>query len=134
MRDTGVRYEKYGKDADIEHILSKQEEEGYRFDITEVGGRTPKNDRIKRLIPYFEQGRVLMPKTIIRTDYQKVARDLINDFVEEEFVAFPVPVHDDMLDAMARLLEPDLPIIWPEDAVANIREPGYHARNMAFGG
>lgn len=134
MRDSGVRYEKYGKDADIEHILSKQEEEGYRFNITEVGGRTPKNDRIKRLMPYFEQGRIFMPKTLIRTDYQKIPRDLIYDFIEEEFVAFPVPVHDDMLDSMSRLLEPDWPVIWPEDVASTIKEPGFHARNHAFGG
>jgi predicted phage terminase large subunit-like protein len=131
MREHGVRYEKYGMQADIEHIQTKQAEEGYRFDITEVGGQTPKNDRIKRLIPYFEQGRVFMPRAMLRTDYQKVTRDLIQDFIEEEFVAFPVPVHDDMLDAMARMLEPDLPLVWPEDVVATIREPGYNAYHMA---
>lgn len=130
MREAGVRYEKYGMQADIEHIHTKQADEGYRFDITEVGGQTPKNDRIKRLIPYFEQGRVFFPRTMLRTDYQKVTRDLVQDFIEEEFVAFPVPVHDDMLDAMARLLEPDLPLVWPEDVVATIREPGYSAMNM----
>ena len=131
MREAGVRYEKYGMQADIEHIESKQAEEGYRFVVTEVGGQTPKNDRIKRLMPYFEQGRVFFPRTMLRTDYQKVTRDLVQDFVEEEFVAFPVPVHDDMLDALARLLEPDLPLLWPEDDIGLLQaEPGHFAMGM----
>jgi predicted phage terminase large subunit-like protein len=113
LRD-GVRYEKYGKDADIEHIKSRMAEENYDFDVIEVGGSTPKNDRIKRLLPYFEQGRVLMPRTLHYTDYQKHTRDLIRDFIQEEYKAFPVPVHDDMLDALARLLEPSLSLTWPK--------------------
>ncbi len=114
IREHGVRYEKYGKDADIEHIESKMEDEGYRFPITEVGGRTSKNDRIKRLMPYFEQGRIFMPRSLWKTDYQRQTRDIVQDFIEEEFVAFPVSAHDDMLDAMARILEPDLPLVWPQ--------------------
>lgn len=114
MRDHGVRYERYGKDADIEHILSKQEDETYRFNITEVGGSTSKNDRIKRLLPYFEQKRIFMPRTMHRTDYQKVVYDLTQIFINEEYKAFPVPIHDDMLDALARILEPDYPPVWPD--------------------
>jgi predicted phage terminase large subunit-like protein len=56
VRTDGVRYEKYGLMADIEHIQSIQRATNYRFDITEVGGQIPKNERIKRLVPYFEQG------------------------------------------------------------------------------
>lgn len=42
MRESGVRYEKYGMQADIEHIKSVQEYETYRFEITEVAGQTLK--------------------------------------------------------------------------------------------
>lgn len=109
-----VRYEKYGMMADIEHIRTKQAAVTYRFDIVEVGGATPKNDRIRRLIPIFEQGKFYLPQSIHKTDYEGQTRELVSDFVEQEFVSFPVPLHDDMLDALARLMEPDLDLVWPK--------------------
>jgi len=111
----GVRYEKYGLQSDIEHIKDVQRRENYRFDITEVGGQTSKIDRIKRLIPYFEQRRVYLPGTMHYTAYDGRTSDLVRDFVEQEYKCFPVPVHDDMLDAMARLIEPDHPLVWPDE-------------------
>lgn len=108
------RYEKYGKDSDIEHILSEQKRQNYRFPITTVGGTTPKNDRIKRLIPYFEQGRIVLPRTLHYTAYDGKTYDLVHDFIEQEFMGFPVGTHDDMLDALARLLEPGLTLLWPK--------------------
>jgi predicted phage terminase large subunit-like protein len=113
IRNSGVRYEKYGMQADIEHIESRQSDEGYRFEVTPVGGITPKIDRIKRMLPYFEQGRVFFPRSMNRTDYQGKVYDLVQVFIEEEYEAFPVPLHDDMMDGMARLFEPDLPLVWP---------------------
>lgn len=109
-----TRYEKYGKDSDIEHILEEQKKQNYRFEIKVVGGQTAKNDRIKRLIPYFEQGRIVLPRTLYYTNYEGKTNDLVHDFIEQEFMGFPVGTHDDMLDALARLLEPDLPLLWPK--------------------
>jgi predicted phage terminase large subunit-like protein len=114
MRSDGVRYEKYGLMADIEHIQSIQRATNYRFDITEVGGQLPKNDRIKRLIPYFEQGRVYLPRTLYYTGADGKVSDLVQDFIEQEYKAFPVPIHDDMLDAFARIAEPDYPLVFPQ--------------------
>ena len=118
-RPMQVRYEKYGKDADISHIQEVQAKENYRFDVVEVGGSTPKPDRIKRLIPLFEQNRVYLPQSLHITDYQGVIRDMVHAFEEEEYMAFPVPLHDDMLDALARIAEPEdakrpeLSLVWP---------------------
>lgn len=109
-----TRYEKYGKDSDIEHILTEQKRQNYRFPITTVGGSTPKNDRIKRLIPYFEQGRIVLPRTLHYTAYDGKTYDLVHDFIEQELLGFPVGTHDDMLDALARLLEPGLTLLWPK--------------------
>lgn len=108
-----VRYEKYGMMTDIEHIKTVQDSLNYRFHITEVGGNTPKNDRIRRLIPYFEQNRMWFPSSLHRTMHDGVTRELINDFVEKELLAFPVGKHDDMLDSLARLVEPELSLTWP---------------------
>jgi phage terminase large subunit-like protein len=113
-RPRQVRYEKYGMMADIEHIKAKQEQDHYRFDITEVGGITSKPDRIRRLIPLFEQGRIYLPKSYSVTDWEGHVRDLVHDFIEEEFAAFPVGIHDDMLDCLARIAEPNIPLTWPQ--------------------
>lgn len=111
--DGHVRWEKYGMMADIEHITREQEHQNYRFRITDVSGQTGKEDRIKRLLPLFEQGKIYFPKSFHVTDWQKNVVDLVQSFIEEEYMAFPVGIHDDMLDALARIAEPDLPLIWP---------------------
>jgi phage terminase large subunit-like protein len=102
-RKTG--YERYGKDADIEHFKSEMERDEYRFSIEEVGGSMPKPDRIKRLIPYFEQGRIWLPTNLWKRDYEGKSYDLTALFVEDEFKAFPVCIHDDLLDALSRLFD-----------------------------
>lgn len=98
-----VYYEKYGKDSDIEHIKETQEQENYRFDIYAVGGTMAKNDRIRRLIPDFENGIIYLPKTLTYVNYQNQAQDLTRVFIDEEYIPFPVGEHDDMLDDLARI-------------------------------
>ena len=118
-----VRYEKYGAMADIEHLESRMEQETYRFKITEVGGITSKVDRIKRLLPIFEQGRFYLPKSLHVTDWQKQPVDLVHAFVEEEYMAFPHGIHDDLFDALARIAEPDLDLVWPLEQKPVAPEP-----------
>lgn len=110
----GVGYERYGMMADIEHIQDRQNRENYRFPIIELGGLMPKSDRIKRLIPLFEQGRIWLPNTIYKKDYEGQRRELVSTFVEDEYKAFPVGLHDDTLDAMARVVDPDMNLVWPQ--------------------
>jgi predicted phage terminase large subunit-like protein len=112
-RPLAVRYEVYGMQGDVEHIQHVQKTERYRFHIDIVSGQTPKNDRIRRLMPWYEQGRFYFPRNLIYRDYEGIARDMVGTFIEDEFSAFPVGIHDDMLDSQARLLEPDLPLTWP---------------------
>lgn len=118
-RPRQVRYEEYGLMADIQHIKDRQARENYRFDIIKMGGQTPKPDRIKRLVPLFEQGRIWLPQTMHYTNYEKKPRDLVHDFIEEEYAPFPVGLHDDMLDSLARIAEPmddkhpEYALVWP---------------------
>ncbi len=111
----GVRYEKYGLMGDVDHIRSIMEYENYRFDIIEVAGPQSKEDRIRRLIPYFEQRRIYFPRRLHYTGHDGKTNDLIKSFIEEEFRAFPVAVHDDMLDSLSRMCEPDEPLMWPKE-------------------
>jgi hypothetical protein len=99
--------------ADIEHMQDRQDREHYRFHITELGGPMPKPDRIRRLIPWFEQGRVYLPRTMLKSNYEGREQDLVKLFVEQEYRAFPVAAHDDMLDALARMFDDEMAITWP---------------------
>jgi hypothetical protein len=112
-RPTEVRYEEYGLQADIEHINDRMRRENYRFQIKKVGGRVSKTDRIKRLVPLFENGRIWLPESLNVTNREGRSEDLVNVFVEQELMAFPVGAHDDMLDALARIAEPELQLRWP---------------------
>jgi len=114
----GVGYEKYGKDSDIEHIQYVQAQKNYRFDVTPLGGRLKKEDRIKRLVPILEQARWYVPDNIFRVDYEGKRIDVIEKWMVEEYDLFPVALHDDGLDAMARILDEDMQTVWPRLIVA----------------
>jgi predicted phage terminase large subunit-like protein len=104
-RPIQVRYEQYGMQSDIAYIQKVMEEKKYRFDIIEVAGPSSKIDRIKRLVPLFENGNIMLPETHKVVDFEGKTQDLVKAFREEEYVAFPVPRHDDMLDALAKITE-----------------------------
>ncbi len=114
-RPRHVGYEEYGLQADIEHMNYVMGIENYRFDIKALGGPLAKEDRIKSLVPVFEAGRIWLPETgIVRQDYEGVSRNLIRVFTEEEYQPFPVLMHDDMLDCLARITDPDFGLVFPE--------------------
>ena len=120
-RPLKVGYERYGKDSDIQHIEYVQEQENYRFTIDELGGRTAKVDRIRKLIPLFEQGRVYLPHTCMRKNCEDKIEDLTKAFINDEYKAFPVLIHDDMLDCLARILDDDLNAVFPKPEQYDIR-------------
>lgn len=113
-RPVGVGYEKYGMQADIEHIKYVMEIENYRFNITELGGSMPKNDRIRRLVPICEQNRLWLPTSLMFVDTEGNARDYIREFYTDEYIPFPVAKHDDMLDCASRILDEGLDAKFPE--------------------
>ena len=98
-----VGYEQYGLQADIEFIRNEQERQQHRFRVVELGGAIKKEDRIRRLIPLFEMGRIWFPRQLVRNCADGVSRDLIQDFIEQEYLAFPVSAHDDAIDCLARM-------------------------------
>jgi len=115
-------YEQYGMQADIQHINEVMERENYRFTITELGGQMPKPDRIRRTIPLFEQGRIWLPQTCYKTNYEKKTEDLVSVFIEEEYKPFPVLRHDDMLDDLARIEDEVFKALlaWPDSGAMSI--------------
>jgi predicted phage terminase large subunit-like protein len=106
-KPAAVGYEQYGMQSDIEHIRLEQERQQYRFRIIELGGATKKEDRIRRLIPSYQQGRIWMPQSIKRQMADGNTRDVMDDF-RAEYSSFPVGSHDDALDCLARKEEPEM--------------------------
>lgn len=120
FRPAFVGYEKYGMQSDIEHFKDRMDRENYRFGINELGGQVAKNDRIRTLVPLFEAAQIYIPDFCVHQNYEGVQEDLTKIFVNEEYLAFPVPVHDDMLDCLARITDEAVPKVWPEPEVENI--------------
>lgn len=115
-----VLYEKYGMSSDIEAMNEAMQFFNHRFTITEVGGALSKEDRIRRLIPHFADGRIYLPREMIRADWNNKPIDVIEEFVEQEYLTFPVGVHDDLIDAISRLF--DTQLVWPNQAGFNYHE------------
>jgi predicted phage terminase large subunit-like protein len=131
-----VGIEQYGMMADIEYLKEIQAQENYRFDVHPLGGSMAKNDRIRRLIPWFEKGRIYLQPKLAKTNYEGRSVDLTMSFINDEFKPFPVAAHDDMLDALARFLDEDLPIAWPAELLADNDEEddyGDGGRNAVTG-
>lgn len=124
-----VGWEKYGKDADISHLKEMQARLNYRFEVTEVGGKLAKTDRINRLIPYLAEGRLYLPIDLWRTLHDNRTVDLVQTLIEEEMLPWPVPVHDDLLDAISRI--EDLTVPWPR--VAELASRDRYAKRAGKG-
>ena len=108
-KPTQVRYEQFGMQTDIDYLKIEMDRRSYRFQVKEVAGtRISKEDRIRRLIPYFRDRRVLFPHEHYYTNSAGDSKDLIKYFVDEELIRFPLARHDDMLDSLARIAEPGL--------------------------
>lgn len=112
-RPRRVGYERYGMQADIQHLRDKMRLENYRFEVVELAGQVKKLDRINRLLPIFSQYKFYLPRTHFRTNYEGVTQDLVDVFLQDEYKAYPVAVHDDMLDALSRICDAELGAAWP---------------------
>jgi len=112
-----VGYEKYGMQSDIQHFQSEMNRNNYRFTITPLGGQLKKNDRIKRLQPIFQTGRFYLPETLIRVDTKGQQHDLVAEFMRDEYRQFPYMTHDDMLDCMSRICDPDINAFNPDGPI-----------------
>lgn len=109
-----VGYERYGLMSDVEHIKYVQQQEGYRFRIIELGGSQPKNDRIRRLVPAFENHRFYLPRRLLYTTVENKVVDLTSQLINQEYESFPVGTHDDILDAISRIFDPELEAVFPK--------------------
>jgi len=109
-----VGYEQYGMQADIDHLTDMMERESYRFHVEPLGGQLGNVDRVKRLIPVFEQGRMWLPVSHQYTDVEGRTTNQVDVFVEQEYKPFPVGMHADMLDSLSRILDDEMATAFPK--------------------
>ena len=124
-----VGYEQYGMMADIEYHRERMGREVYHFDIIELGGTMSKEDRIGRMIPIFEENRFMLPEVLHKVNYEGISVDLVHSFIQEEYLTFPVAQHDDMFDAISRIEDPEITLVWPRPATADDRYTRQRAKN-----
>jgi predicted phage terminase large subunit-like protein len=104
-RPQHAAYEEYGLQADIDYIREVQNRKTYRFEVIPLKGKLSKEDRINRLIPLAANLDLLLPDALHRTNAEGKLEELTSILIEQEFLAWPVPAHDDMMDALARMFD-----------------------------
>jgi len=112
-RPLGVAYEQYGMLSDIDHFRSEMKRINYKFQITELKGKLAKEDRIKRLCPPMEQGKIWWPRSLRRTLTTGETINVVETTIEEELLPFPNAQHDDVIDCLSRVLDPNVKTIFP---------------------
>jgi predicted phage terminase large subunit-like protein len=117
-----VGYEEYGMVADIEYLRMKMEEVNYRFQVVKLGKKIKKEERILALQPLFKESKIWLPQKILFQDYEGRSRDLVREFIEDEYMFFPYCSHDDMLDCMARIVDIDMGAVFPETQEIDVKE------------
>lgn len=109
-----VGYEKYGLMTDTHYIREKMRQDAYNFGLTELGGSMAKEERIRRLIPDMQNSRWYFPQSLIYVDGEGRRFDLVQELLTSEMPTFPRARHDDMLDALSRIYESELSMVFPK--------------------
>ena len=86
-----------------------QEKMGQENDFFSIRALTPrarsKEDRIRGLVPRFENGCVYLPPTLIKKNWENRNIDVVKEFLDQ-YIFFPLArTGDDLLDALCYLLD-----------------------------
>ena len=123
IMDTG--YEEFATQKDREYFKEKMEEERFYFKITPLKhNRGSKPERIGILADYFSEGKIYLPRNLMRLTRDRGVVDLISEFINDEYMKYPMTEHDDMLDALAKVSEMD--IIYPEGDIEKEEQKIYN--------
>jgi len=105
-----VGWEITGLCGDLETLKKLAEKEfKYRFETVQLKAHSKfiKSDRIATLEPLFRRNKIYLPKreTIHRIGSEG-AYDPIREFIDNEYICYPVTTHEDLLDALSRITDP----------------------------
>jgi phage terminase large subunit-like protein len=114
-----VVYEEYGIMNDRQTLQMVMDQENYRFEVTPVGikgpwGKRSKTDRIQDLIQLFANSKIYLPDTLTRTVQDTgLPTDMVQTFIEDEYCGWPFVAHDDLLDCLVRIKDPQAGLEFP---------------------
>jgi len=117
-----VGYEKYGMMTDTHYIEDKKTTDAYHFPLVTLGGSMQKEERIRRLIPDMQNGRWYFPQSLIYIDGEGRKFDLVQEIIVSEMPTFPRARHDDMLDALSRIYESELFMVFPKPTLGMVQK------------
>lgn len=126
-----VGYEKYGMMTDTHYIKEKNKQDAYNFATIELGGTMGKEERIRRLIPDLQRGRWFFPHKLFYVDGEGRRFDLVQEILNSEMATFPRGRFDDCIDALSRIYEPDLHVIFPKSNGTMVQRAVRTSRNVA---
>lgn len=111
-------YEKFSMQADIEYFREKSQIEGVQIKMPEPLGSTAKAEnkdiRIRSLVPQFEDSKIWLPEKLTYRQKDGKEVDLIQSFIDEEYLEYPKGAHDDMLDCLSRINDEKLAVTYPK--------------------
>lgn len=113
-------YEEYGLVNDTWYFNEAAEKGGFDAVLTPVGKKGPrhnlsKEQRIDGLKPWFQEGRIFLPRKFEYTMSNGEKVDLTKRFIDEEYSLYKGKgsvAHDDDLDALSRINEPEINFEW----------------------
>ncbi len=114
-RFKAIGYEDSSGGLEIDYFTQKGAETGYRLPIIPLKATKAKEDRIRWLVPLVSEMRYLIPQESIYRQLDGVTLDLTQQLLLEmrSFPHIPDTMHDDMLDASSRIMDPDLGAYYP---------------------
>lgn len=124
-----VGYEKYGMMSDTHYIEQKKQTDAYNFPLIILGGNMSKEERIKQLVPDMQNGHWFFPQNLIYVDGEGRRFDLVSELVNSEMPNFPRARFDDMLDALSRVYEPELSLVFPKPKIGMVAKARLSAYN-----
>jgi len=120
-------YEEYATQKDREYFNMKMEEERFYFKIVPLkGSDKSKEQSILALSEFFMEGKIVLPKSIMRMTKDRGVIDLVTEFVNEEYMKYPLTEFDDMLDALRRFLDEDLDVMYPTGEAIEVQDEIRH--------
>ena len=103
----GVFWEQQGAMSDVEHVEGEMGRELFHFKITALHHSLPKADRIRRMVPGFEEGRYILPRAMLKRCANGQTSDLVKVFLDQ-YRNYPVVRYDDFIDCLADTTDPEV--------------------------
>lgn len=120
-RPLGTIYDQVGWEIDRGHIMEVMRRSQYQFEpavIKDLSGSVRQEDRIRRLAALFESGRIILPERMEKSIDGKPV-DLVDEFIEREYVVFPVSDRRAVLDCLSRIF--DIEVFWPSGRYGGVK-------------